>query len=94
MVVLGWATPGLDDNMTLDFRPYETAITMLSVLIVAFQVQVGEVTYLSGVILVVAYCIISVSYIFLNRKQDNVVDPMPGVDPADAGRRFLRGAAA
>ena len=31
MVVIGWVLPGLDNDMTLDFPPFETTVTMLSV---------------------------------------------------------------
>jgi len=85
MVVIGWLVPGLDNDMTLDFPPFETTVTMLSVIIVAFQVQVGEATYLSGMVLVVAYVIIAVSFVFINRKDKMIA--VPG-DPA----RRLRGA--
>ena len=73
--------------MTLDFPPFETTVTMLSVIIVAFQVQVGEVTYLSGFVLVVAYVIIALSFVYLHRKVEMI--PVPG-DPV---RRALRGSA-
>ena len=53
----------------------------------AFQVQVGEVTYLSGFVLVVAYVIIALSFVYLHRKVEMI--PVPG-DPV---RRALRGAA-
>ena len=85
MVVIGWLMPGLDNDMTLDFPPFETTVTMLSVIIVVFQVQVGEATYLSGMVLVVAYVIIAVSFVFINRKDKMIA--VPG-DPA----RRLRGA--
>ena len=87
MVVVGWLLPGLDNDMTLDFPPFETTVTMLSVIIVAFQVQVGEVTYLSGFVLVVAYVIIALSFVYLHRKVEMI--PVPG-DPV---RRALRGSA-
>ena len=81
MVVVGWLLPGLDNDMTLDFPPFETTVTMLSVIIVAFQVQVGEVTYLSGFVLVVAYVIIALSFVYLHRKVEMI--PVPG-DPRAA----------
>jgi Ca2+:H+ antiporter len=87
MVVVGWLLPGLDNDLTLDFPPFETTVTMLSVIIVAFQVQVGEVTYLSGFVLVVAYVIIALSFVYLHRKVEMI--PVPG-DPV---RRALRGSA-
>ena len=87
MVVIGWVLPGLDNDMTLDFPPFETTVTMLSVIIVAFQVQVGEATYLSGLVLVVAYVIIALSFVYLHRKVEMI--PVPG-DPV---RRALRGSA-
>ena len=47
------------------FGAFETAVTTVSVIIVqAVQAQ-GEATYLSGVILVVAYAIIAISFLFI-----------------------------
>ena len=67
---------------------------MLSVIIVAFQVQVGEVTYLSGFVLVVAYVIIALSFVYLHRKVEMIrCRPPRAARPPRVllSSRFIRG---
>ena len=61
MVLVGWA---LAQPMDLFFGAFETTVTMLAVVTVAFVVVPGESHYLSGVLLVWAYIIVALAFYF------------------------------
>ena len=50
--------------MDLFFGAFETTVTLLAVVIVAFIVVPGESHYLSGVMLVFAYVVIALAFYF------------------------------
>mmetsp|Transcript_9305 Transcript_9305/g.27858 ORF Transcript_9305/g.27858 Transcript_9305/m.27858 type:complete len:469 (-) Transcript_9305:53-1459(-) len=64
MVLFSWASD-VPDDLTLDFPRFQTAMTFSSVVIVAFTVQVGEVTWLNGLVLTVCYVFIALSFLFI-----------------------------
>jgi len=63
MVILGWI---IHQPLALDFGSFETACCALSVLIVAAQAQLGDVHYLNGLCLVVAYVIIAMAFLYID----------------------------
>jgi len=58
-IVIGWA---VDEPLSLDFHPFETGTLLLTVLIVGFLIQNGESNWLMGLLLIVAYCVVSAAY--------------------------------
>ena len=69
MVILGWI---IGQPLALDFGSFQTACCALSVLIVAAQAQLGDVHYLNGLCLVVAYIIIAIAFLYIDETPDNV----------------------
>merc|ERR1712070_859275 len=59
LVLTGWA---FDYNLSLDFRPFEAFALLMTILIVGFSISAGESNWLQGLLLVVAYCVVSASY--------------------------------
>lgn len=68
MVVIAWI---MGEPLDLAFGSFETAVTAFSVVIVAAQAQMGEVHYLNGICLVVAYCIISLAFYYIHEPSSN-----------------------
>ena len=60
-VVLAWA---VDLPLDMDLHPFETAVLLVSVLLVGVVIQTGESHWLAGATLVMAYVIISVGFFF------------------------------
>ncbi len=48
--------------LTLDFHVFETATIFLAVIIVSILIQKGQSTWLSGLMLIVAYLIVAASF--------------------------------
>mmetsp|Transcript_14801 Transcript_14801/g.19665 ORF Transcript_14801/g.19665 Transcript_14801/m.19665 type:complete len:516 (+) Transcript_14801:53-1600(+) len=63
MVLIGWI---INQPLDLAFGTFQTAMTALSVIIVNSIAQQGEIHYLNGLCLVVAYIIISASFLYLS----------------------------
>ena len=59
LILTGWA---FDANLSLDFKPFEAAAMLLTIMIVGGTISAGESTWLQGLMLVVAYCIVSAAY--------------------------------
>jgi len=59
MVILGWI---IGQDLTLDFALYESAVTFLTVFIVSFATHSGESDWLKGVMLIMVYFIMAVSF--------------------------------
>lgn len=62
MVVIAWI---IHQPLDLAFGSFETACCAFSVIIVTAQAQMGEVHYLNGICLVVAYFIIAMSFYYI-----------------------------
>jgi len=60
-VLVAWS---LDVPMTLDFKPFETVILSLSVLIVIGAMNDGKSNWLEGVMLMAAYLLVAVAFWF------------------------------
>jgi len=60
-VVIAWF---FDVPLSLDFHPFETGCLLLTVMLVACITQTGESNWLQGLMLIVAYCIVSVGFFF------------------------------
>jgi len=58
-ILIAWCT---DQPLSLDFHPFETGTLLLTVMLVAFLIQNGESNWLQGLMLVVAYCIVSAGF--------------------------------
>ena len=58
-IVIGWC---VDEPLSLDFHPFETGTLLLTVLLVGFLIQNGESNWLMGLMLVIAYCVVSAGY--------------------------------
>ncbi|TPX36675.1 hypothetical protein SmJEL517_g01191 [Synchytrium microbalum] len=61
-VLIGWA---LGVNLTLDFPIFQTAVVFVTVFIVTQLVNDGKSNWLEGVLLLVAYLIIAVSFFYI-----------------------------
>jgi len=78
-VVIAW---GYDIPLSLDFHPFETCTLLLTVVLVAFLIQNGESNWLQGLMLVVAYCIVSMGF-FVHCDQNGEADGCPAWSAAD-----------
>ena len=59
LVLLGWC---MDKDMSMDFHVFETATVFLAVTIVSVQIQKGQSTWLSGLMLIGTYLIVAASF--------------------------------
>merc|ERR1711988_1747520 len=55
-VVIAWP---MGEHLSLDFHVFETATTVISVIIVSFAIHTGNSDWLKGLVLLVAYLIIA-----------------------------------
>ena len=60
-VVIAWC---LDLPLSMDFHPFETTTLVVSVILVGVLIQTGESHWLAGIILVVAYVVVSIGFFF------------------------------
>jgi len=58
-VIVAWM---MGQDLSLDFHVFETAVLLMTVVIVAFTIQNGDSDWLKGVMLVVAYILVSASF--------------------------------
>ena len=65
LVVIGWM---MDKPLSLDFHLFETASIFISVVIVSILIQKGKSNWLSGLMLLVAYFIVSAAY-FVHKSE-------------------------
>jgi calcium/proton exchanger cax len=62
MVIIAW---GLDKSLSLNFYPFETAVWIVTSLVVVTLISGrGQSHWLKGVMLVVAYICIAASFLF------------------------------
>merc|ERR1711871_1855959 len=54
-VIIGWL---MGQPMNLDFHPFETAMTFIVVVLVAFVIHDGTANYLKGLMLLTGYCML------------------------------------
>ena len=54
----------LDQPLSMDLHPFETASLLITVLLVGVLIQTGESHWLAGIILIIAYLMISVGFFF------------------------------
>ena len=55
-MVIAWP---MGEHLSLDFHVFETATTVISVIIVSFAIHTGNSDWLKGLVLLVAYLIIA-----------------------------------
>ena len=67
LVLLCWAVLRLP--LTVDLRSFEAAVLVLSTLVATAVVRRARSTYLGGVLLLGAYCIVAISYLFRSREE-------------------------
>ena len=67
LVLLCWAVLRLP--LTVDLRSFEAAVLVLSTLVATAVVRRARSTYLEGVLLLGAYCIVAISYLFRSREE-------------------------
>lgn len=60
-VVIAWA---VDAPLDMNFHPFETAALTITVLLVGVLIQTGESHWLAGIILIVAYIVVSIGFFF------------------------------
>jgi Ca2+:H+ antiporter len=68
MVLLGWMA---SQPLSLDFQIFETVCLLLTVMITSIVLSTGKSDYLYGVLMVVAYFIISAAF-WLQKQPDNL----------------------
>jgi len=59
--VIAWA---MDQPLDLNYHSFETATLLLTVMLIGFVTQTGESNWLQGVMLIVAYFVISVGFFY------------------------------
>ncbi|KAL3652487.1 Vacuolar cation/proton exchanger 5 [Castilleja foliolosa] len=69
-VVVGWV---MDRPMSLNFQLFETAILLMTVLVVAFMLQDGTSNYFKGLMLLLCYLIVAASF-FVHMDPESVQD--------------------
>ena len=69
LVVIAW---GMHKPLTMNFEPFETATLFLSVIMVSFMIQKGQSTWLSGLMLLMAYLIVSASFFVHKNDAEDV----------------------
>ncbi|KAL3638329.1 Vacuolar cation/proton exchanger 5 [Castilleja foliolosa] len=69
-VVVGWV---MDRPMDLNFQLFETAILLMTVLVVAFMLQDGTSNYFKGLMLLLCYLIVAASF-FVHMDPESVQD--------------------
>ena len=74
LVLLCWAVLRLP--LTVDLRSFEAAVLVLSTLVATAVVRRARSTYLEGVLLLGAYCIVAITYLFRSREEVRA-DPRP-----------------
>jgi Ca2+:H+ antiporter len=79
LVVIGWF---YDKPLSMDFHPFETGTLLLTVILVAFLIQNGESNWLQGLMLIVAYAIVSLGF-FVHCDQNGEADGCPDWSSAD-----------
>jgi len=67
-VVISWM---MGRPLSLDFQIFETAVIIITVIIVAFNIQNGESDWLKGAMLLVAYIIIGASF-WIHKNPDDM----------------------
>jgi len=72
LVLLCWAVLRLP--LTVDLRSFEAAVLVLSTLVATAVVRRARSTYLEGVLLLGAYCIVAISYLFRSREEDELAE--------------------
>jgi len=60
-VVIAWA---VDAPLSMNFHPFESSALIMTVLLVGVLIQTGESHWLAGIILVVAYVVVSIGFFF------------------------------
>jgi len=60
-IIIAWV---IDVPLSMDMHKFETATLMITVLLVGVLIQTGESHWLSGIVLITAYAIISVGFFF------------------------------
>ena len=69
LVVIGWS---MGKRMSLDFQLFETAVIFLAVVMTSIMIQKGQSSWLSGLMLIVAYLIIGCAF-FVHKDDDEAV---------------------
>ena len=66
LLLLTMGVGGLAANapLSMDLHPFETAVLMITVLLVGVLIQTGESNWLAGLVLVMAYVIISIGFFY------------------------------
>mmetsp|Transcript_37129 Transcript_37129/g.37804 ORF Transcript_37129/g.37804 Transcript_37129/m.37804 type:complete len:454 (+) Transcript_37129:97-1458(+) len=59
LVIISWCT---GKTLNLNFKPFETATVLLTVIMVSFAIQHGKSNWLVGLVLIAAYFLISVGF--------------------------------
>ena len=60
-VVIAWSVGA---PLSMDLHPFETAVLLITVLLVGVIIQTGESNWLAGLVLVMAYVIISIGFFY------------------------------
>ena len=60
-ILIAWAA---GEPLSMDFHPFESTTLLITVLLVGVLIQTGESHWLAGIILIVAYVVISIGFFF------------------------------